>query len=91
MGAGAVVVTTLVNAIRASGVVVRINAPELLTLLERSDAPLVVVGKGGTFRKHYRYLTTYKGLAFFARSPLPLAIPAHAEIITVESISIPEI
>jgi hypothetical protein len=89
-GAGGAVVATLVNATKAFGIVVKISAPEFLALLERSEAPVVVVGQGGTFRKHHRYLTSYKGFAFFARAPMPLALPAHAEVISVESISIPE-
>jgi hypothetical protein len=88
--AGASAVAAMLNAVKAFGVVVRIAPPEFLALLERSDAPLVVVGRGGTFRKHHRYLSTYKGLAFFARSPLPLALPRHAEVITVQSISVPD-
>ena len=89
-GAGAGVVAAMINAVKAFGVVVRISPPEFLALLERSEAPLVVVGKGGTFRKHHRYLSTYKGLAFFTRSPMPLSLPAHAEIVAVQSLSIPE-
>ena len=91
MGAGAAVITTLINAVKASGVVVRIDPPEFLALLQRTDAPLVVVGQGGTFRKHHRYLTPYRGLAFYTRSPKPLTLPPQAEIIAVQSISIPEI
>jgi hypothetical protein len=91
MAGGAAIVATLINAVKATGVVVRIGSPEFLALLERSDAPLVVVGQGGTFRKHHRYLTTYKGLAFFTRSPMPLALPAHAEVVAVQSIAIPEL
>jgi len=88
--AGGSVVAVTINAVKAFGVVVRIDAPEFLALLERSESPLVVVGHGGTFRKHHRYLHAYKGFAFFTRSPMPLALPAHAEIVTVQSISIPE-
>lgn len=69
MGASAAVITTLINAVKASW----------------------VVGQGGTFRKHHRYLTPYRGLAFYTRSSKPLTLPAQAEIIAVQSISIPEI
>ena len=52
--------------------------------------PLVVVGQGGMFRKHFRYLTSYKGLAFFTRSPTALALPRRAEVVAARAISIPE-
>lgn len=81
----------IANAIKASGVVVRLEPGEFLTILKRTDAPLVVVGMGGVFKKHYQYLTTYKGLAFYATSPDPFALPPRAEIVRAKSISIPDV
>ncbi len=81
----------IANAIKASGVVVRVEPVDFLALLERADAPLVVVGQGGVFRKHFRYLTSYKGLAFFTRSPSALVLPRRAEVVAARAISIPEL
>jgi hypothetical protein len=81
----------IANAIKASGVVVRVEPVDFLALLERADAPLVVVGQGGVFRKHFRYLTSYKGLAFFTRSPSALVLPRRAELVAARAISIPEL
>lgn len=81
----------LANAIKASGVVVRLEPAEWLTILKRTDAPLVVVGQGGVFKKHHQYLTAYGGLAFYTTSPDPLVLPGRAEVIVAKSISIPDI
>ena len=88
---GAAATAAIANAIKASGVVVRVAPVDFLALLKRADAPLVVVGQGGVFRKHFRYLTSYKGLAFFTRSPDALALPPRVEVIAAQAISIPEL
>jgi hypothetical protein len=84
-------VAALMNAVKASGVVVRVAPAEFLTLLRRVDEPLVVVTKGGVFKEHYKYLTSYKGLAFHTRSDSALVLPPRTEVITAEKMSIPEL
>ena len=59
----------MVNALKASGVIVSIRPEEFLALVQRMDEPLVVAAQGGILRKRYQYLTSYKGLAFFTKSP----------------------
>ena len=81
----------IANAIKASGVVVRVEPGEFLAILKRTDAPLVVTGTGGVFKKHHQYLTSYKGLAFFTTSPDPFLLPSRAEIVQAKSISIPDV
>lgn len=81
----------IVNAIKASGVLVRVEAGDFLAVLRRVDEPLVVVSYGGVFKKQYKYLTTYKGLAFFTKSPNSLVLPSRVEVIQAKSISIPEV
>jgi hypothetical protein len=81
----------IANAIKASGVLVRVEAGDFITILKRSDEPLVVTSYGGIFKKQHKYLTSYKGLAFFTKSPSPLVLPPRVEIIRAESIAIPDI
>jgi hypothetical protein len=81
----------IANAIKASGVVVRVDAGDFLAVLRRVDDPLVVVSYGGVFKKQYKYLTSYKGLAFFTKSPTALVLPPRVEVIQAKSISIPEV
>jgi hypothetical protein len=89
---GAAVHAAIANAIKASGVVVRVDAADFLAVLRRAaDEPLVIVSYGGVFKKNYKYLTSYKGLAFFTKSPTPLVLPPRVEVIQAKSISIPEL
>lgn len=90
-GSAHAVHAAIANAIKASGVVVRVEPDAFLAILKRADAPLVVVGSGGVFKKHHQYLTSYKGLAFFATSPDPFVLPPRVEVIQAKSISIPDI
>ena len=81
----------IANAIKASGVVVRVEAGDFMTVLKRLDAPLVVTGRGGVFKKHFQYLTSYKGLAFFTTSESQLVFSHRVEIIQAKKISIPDV
>ncbi len=60
--------TAIAQAIKASCVVVRVETVDFLRLLNRQDEPIVVRSPGGFFQAPWRYLTTYKGLAFVADS-----------------------
>jgi hypothetical protein len=90
-GAAAAHAAAIANAIKASGVVVRVEAGDFLRILKLADAPLVVVGKGGVFKTHHSYLTSYKGLAFYTTSPTPLVLPPRIETIVAKKISIPDL
>jgi hypothetical protein len=90
-GAHASHVAALANAIKANGVVVRLDPPEWLKVLKRTESPLIVIARGGVFRRSYRYLTAYRGLAFYTTSEQPLVLPGRAELISAKSLSIPDI
>jgi hypothetical protein len=49
----------------------------------------VVHATGGFFSTNYRYLTSYKGLAFFTKSPTPLDLPSGTELVQAKAIWIP--
>ncbi|HEY0995326.1 MAG TPA: hypothetical protein VGD77_05005 [Gemmatimonadaceae bacterium] len=89
--AGAAAQAAVINAVKASGVVVKVEAADFLAILRRMDAPLVVTGQGGVFKKHVQYLTSYRGLAFFTTSPSPLVLPGRTEIVAAKTIKIPEL
>jgi hypothetical protein len=91
MAAGAAAHAAMVaRATKASGVIVRVSPADFLAILERTSAPLVIVAKGGVFKKHHQYLTSYKGLAFFARSDQPFLLPRGVETIVADKIWIPD-
>lgn len=96
MSAGAVGATgaaaaaaAMAQAIKASGVIVRVLPEDFLSILRRQQEPLVVQATAGFFSTKYLYLTSYKGLAFFTESPTMLPLPANSEIIQSQKIWIP--
>jgi len=76
------------QAIKASGVLVRLEPEAFLTLLDRLDDPLVVYSPCGFLRPHH-YLTSYRGLAFFTKAKQPLYLPRKTQIIRAKRIWIP--
>ena len=76
------------NAIKAMGAIVVVEPQVFLDILQRSEKPLVVHSPVG-FMTKYKYLTSYKGLAFFTRSKEALLIPAFVETITAQKIELP--
>lgn len=77
------------NAIKASGVLVRVSADDFQRIVERGDEPLVVAARAGFLSRAYDYLTSYKGLAFYTRSREPLALGGEVEIVTAKQIWMP--
>ena len=79
------------QAIKASGVVVSVRPEEFLGLVQRQQAPLVVYAAVSRWFSgpSHQYLTSYKGLAFYAESPTPLTLPSGCEIVEAASIWVP--
>ena len=90
-GAHIAIHAAIANAAKASGVIVRLEPSEWMTILKRSENPLIVVAPGGFLKKKFYYLTSYRGLAFFTKSDHALQLPGRAEVVTAKSISIPEV
>jgi hypothetical protein len=79
----------IAQAIKASGVLVRVDAGEFLRVLKMQEEPLVVIAPAGFLQRGYRYLISYKGLAFHTKSRDPLPLPPRAEVVQAQVISIP--
>lgn len=79
----------IANAIKASGVIVRVESADFETILNKADKPLVVCAQGGFFSTNYQYLMAYKGLAFYCKSATPLTLPLSIETIQAKKIWIP--
>ena len=88
-GAGAAAAAAIANAIKASGVVIRVDPVNFQTILRKIEQPLVVYSEGGLFKTNYQYLVSYKGLAFFTKSATPIVLPSVVETIVVKKIWIP--
>ena len=49
----------------------------------------MVHATGGFFSTDYRYLTSYKGLAFYTKARAPLDLPRGTELVQAKSIWLP--
>jgi len=87
--AGAAAAQMIAEAIKASGAIVHVEPEDFQNILSRAESPLVVEAMGGWLKKHYRYLTAYKGLCFFAKSPEPMDLGEHVEVVSAKTIWIP--
>jgi hypothetical protein len=87
--AGAAVAAAIANAIKASGVVVRVRAEDFANILRRVDKPLVIYSKGGFFATKHQYLISYKGFAFYTKTSDQIDLPRAVEVINAEKIWIP--
>jgi hypothetical protein len=77
------------KAIKASGAIVRLQPDDFLKLLNQNRDALVVHGPGGLLNTGHRYLTSYKGLIFYAKSREPLPLPGTCEVLEAKKIWTP--
>ncbi|MDQ2856934.1 MAG: hypothetical protein M3R68_11435, partial [Acidobacteriota bacterium] len=89
--AGMAVVIAIAEAIKASGVVVRVEPEDFLKILGKAENPLVIYSEsgGGIFSKKYQYLTSYKGFAFFVKTMQPILFTSEIEMVRAGKIWIP--
>jgi hypothetical protein len=88
-GAGTAAAAAAIAAIKASGVIVRVEPEEFVGILKRQPGALVVHATGGFFSTDYRYLTSYKGLAFYTKAREPLDLPPGTELVQAKGIWVP--
>jgi hypothetical protein len=89
MSAGGAAAAAMIAAIGASGVIVRVEPDEFVGILKRQPGALVVHATGGFLSTNYRYLTSYKGLAFYTKAGAPLDLPPGMELVQAKSIWVP--
>ena len=88
-GGAAAAAAAIAQAIKASGVLVRVEPAEFMKIARKGTDPLVVTATGGVFSKNYQYLMSYKGLAFYTKSDEPLSLPHGTELVVANKIWIP--
>lgn len=88
-GGAAAAAHAVAQAIKASGAIVSMEPSNFMSILSKSNNPLVVIAEGGVIKRNYQYLTSYKGLVFFTKSPIPLQLKSSVELITAKKIWIP--
>ena len=79
----------IAQAIKASGAIISMEPNDFLLILSKTSKPLVVLAEGGFLKTSYQYLTSYKGLVFFTKSPSPVQLPSDIELIVAKKIWIP--
>jgi len=89
-GAAAAAAAAKAKAIKAFGTIVKVEPKEFERILTKQPGLLVVTAQGGIFTTNYQYLTSYKGLAFFCKSPEALSLPDGVEVIAAQNIWIPD-
>ena len=87
---GAAIAAAIANAIKASGVVVRVDEAQFQKILRRVDRPLVIYAEGGVFSTNYQYVVSYKGFAFHTKSSAPIVLPAGTETVVTKKLWMPQ-
>ena len=90
MSGAAVIVSVMANAIKASGVVVQVLPEDFLIIVQQSENALVVHAQSKIIRTTHKYLTSYKGLAFYTKLDKPFDFLSKVELIEAKRISIPD-
>ncbi len=89
MGGAAAAAAAIANAIKASGTIVKVEPEDFRTIINRQQEPLVVIAEGGFFNSNYKYLTSYRGLAFYAQTADAVELPSRCEVIKAGKIWMP--
>ncbi len=80
----------IAQAIKASGAIVRMEPNDFMQIVARADDPLVVMSISKIFgRTSYKYITGYKGLAFYTKSPSQIPLGIGAQLVHAKNIWIP--
>jgi len=89
MGAAGAAMVAVMEAIKASGAIVRVPPEEFRKLLDMNPEGLIVHATGGLFSAKHRYLMGFKGLVFHTVSPDPLSTPRGCQVVEAKKIWIP--
>lgn len=78
-----------IQALKASGSIVRIEPQAFVQLARKAQDPLVVRAPAGFLGGSHAYMMPYRGLTFYTKSKVLLDLPRTAEIIEAGSIWMP--
>jgi hypothetical protein len=88
-GAATAIHAAIVRAIKASGVLVRVEPETFQKILDKNQDAVVIISTGGLFNRGMHYLTSYKGFAFYTKTSAELILPGNIEIISARQIWMP--
>lgn len=90
MHGAAAAAAAIAQAIKASGAIVRMDPNDFVQIVHRAEEPVVVMATSKIFGKtSYKYLTSYKGLAFYTKSSSQLPLGVRTELVYAKQIWIP--
>ena len=78
-----------IQAIKASGAIVRVEPDEFQKLMTQNNQGLVVHSPGGFLSSKHKYLMGFKGLAFHTLAREPLHIPSTLQVVEASKIWTP--
>ncbi len=87
-GSAASVGAAVIQALKASGVIVSVAPDEFRRLLSMAENPIVVTSTTTFLGTRYHYLVPYRGLAFYTKSKEPIEL-GMAEVIAAKKIWVP--
>ena len=73
------------RAMRAFGMLVRVNPEDFMTILSKNEKPLVVFTEKKFIVSSYHYLTSYKGFIFYTKTKSPMQLTSNVELIQAKS------
>jgi hypothetical protein len=89
-GSAGAAAAAIAQAVKASCAIVRMEPNDFAQIVQRAEQPIVVMATSKIFgRTSYKYLTSYKGLAFYTKSPSQLPLGVRTELVYAKQIWIP--
>ena len=79
------------EAIKTCGPIITLGSQSFYDLVRTLVDPLVVTSQTGLFGKMHHYVTTWRGLTFYARSKTALPLQDKATLLEAERITVPEL
>ena len=89
MSAAGAAAAARIQAIKASGAIVRVSPDDFQMLLTRNTQGLVVHRAGWMFGTSHTYLMGYQGLAFYTKATEELRVPSTCTIVEASRIWMP--
>lgn len=77
------------NALKMSGVFVKLTPSDFQNLINKHDDLAIVFSKTTFFGTTFSYVTAHKGLTFFCKTKDPLSLPGKHEVFSVNYLSLP--
>ncbi len=90
-GAQSAYLVGVANAIKACGSIISVEPEEFLKIVSQQNEPLIVRADKKFLSRNFKYLTSFKGLTFYCKSPEQLRLPEQAQTIRAKSIVIPNL